>query len=308
MQTQPKGYLIPLPPPPPPPRGEARLLQELTSGVSSVFPNILPLRTFVEETTRILSTLGFTRDNTLAVVGLSRDERTRPLLNALSKVWGEPYVTHSLGSQCNVGPTGLKQILSHAPLQNSQSRTKVVIFACPNMACNQDGDAGWLYRPNRPEPVPTSSELVEFVSRLKAGRFNLNPHGAPPAGDPGGVDRESLDPEDLEMSVMCAKLVNQLARDGGLNDTSLPAVSRLACRAALHDFDTLVGRHVNLESCDIAIVGAVQVHGQYQEFGSAKELKFDTEFVALQAGYAIVGGERRAFEKDQRQLALEFLG
>jgi hypothetical protein len=83
-------------------------------------------------------------------------------------------------------------------------------------------------------------------------------------------------------------------------------MSRVAARAAVHDFEKLFKRHLDLERCDVAVVSGIQVHGQYQEFGTVRELKFDTEFVALQEGYAIVGGERREFQKDPRQLALEF--
>ncbi|GMH68375.1 hypothetical protein TrRE_jg13331, partial [Triparma retinervis] len=174
-------------------RGEARLLQELTAGVSSVFPNILPLRTFIEETTRVLSSLGFTRSNSLCAVGLSRDSLAGPLLSSLSSAWGPPYVTHSLGAQCNVGSTGLHTMLLHAPLKDSRSRTKIVVFTGPNLACNQDGEAGWMYRANRPEPVPTCGELGAFVEGLKGGRYKLAGAADPTGLDTGGVRVEELD-------------------------------------------------------------------------------------------------------------------
>ena len=72
--------------------------------------------------------MGFSKENSLAVVGLSRDEVTRPLLKSLTAAWGEPYVTHALGAQCNVGREGIRQCLDHAPRRKSSDRTKLVIF------------------------------------------------------------------------------------------------------------------------------------------------------------------------------------
>ena len=113
----------------------------------------------MEESTRLLADLGFDKDNALAVVGLSRDEVTRPFLNTITKCWGEPYTTHSLGAQCNVGKEGIKQCLEHAPKKTSNARTKLVIFSSPNICCNQESEMGWLYRNGKPEPCATNSEL-----------------------------------------------------------------------------------------------------------------------------------------------------
>ena len=58
-------------------------MHELTVGITRKFPNILPLQVFMEESSRILNNLGFDKDSALAVVGLSRDEVTRPFLNRI---------------------------------------------------------------------------------------------------------------------------------------------------------------------------------------------------------------------------------
>ena len=144
---------------------------------------------------------------------------------------------------------------------------------------------------------------MEYIRNIKSGAFNL--HTSPQhTFNPSGINPEMLNPEDLEMSIMCSKMNNQLVRDGGFNDTSLASVSRLAGRAAKHDFEVLLSRHVDLSKCDVALISAVQVHGQYQDFGRATELKFDTDFVAIQEAYGLVGGERREFKKDERQVKL----
>ncbi|GMH88184.1 hypothetical protein TrST_g10285 [Triparma strigata] len=285
-------------------RGQARKLHELTVGITRKFPNILPLQVFMEESSRILNNLGFDKDSALAVVGLSRDEVTRPFLNSITEAWGEPYVTHSLGAQCNVGREGIKQCLEHAPKKTSNARTKLVIFCCPNICCNQESETGLMYRNGKPEPCPTNSELQEFIKKLKVGTFNLhkNPHTFCPDDD---IDPEMFDPSDLELSIMNQKLCKQLIRDGGFNDSSLQNITRVAGKSALYDFEKLISRYVNLELCDVAVIHAIQVHGQYQDFGKVDELKYETEFVALQEGYAVVKGERRDFRKDERHALLE---
>ena len=72
---------------------------------------------------------------------------------------------------------------------------------------------------------------------------------------------------------MNQKLCKQLVRDGGFNDSSLQSVTRVAGRAALHDFEVLMDRYVNLEKADVAVISAVQIHGQYQDFGKAEEVR-----------------------------------
>lgn len=70
-------------------------------------------------------------------------------------------MSHSLGAACNIGKAGFKQILMHAPRRTSSARKKIVIFASPNVAMNQDGDAGILYRKGLSEETKTSEEVSE---------------------------------------------------------------------------------------------------------------------------------------------------
>jgi hypothetical protein len=49
----------------------------------------------------------------------------------------------------------------HAPRRTSSARKKIVIFASPNVAMNQDGDAGILYRKGLSEETKTSEEVSE---------------------------------------------------------------------------------------------------------------------------------------------------
>ncbi len=287
-------------------RGMARKLQMLTKGVQKVYPLAMPMDVFVEEATRVLADMGFNASNSLAVVGLTRDEVTRPLLHAVTRAMGEPYVTHSLGGQFNVGKEGIKQMLNRAPQKTSGARPKLVFITGPNLAVNQDGDTGIMYRKNRPEPVDTNSELLEFVRKFKTGTFNLhrNPRSGFEVGD--DLDLEMLTAEDLELTVLHQKLSRQMIRDGGMNNTDLASVARVAARSALHDIEGAVGRYVNLSKVDVAVVSLVQVHGQYHDMGKAEDLKYMTEFVAPQVGYAIVnGGEKIWFRKAEGIMALE---
>ena len=94
-----------------------------------------------------------------------------------------------------------------------------------------------------------------------------------------------------------------------MNDVSLDYITKVAARAALRDFEKLVHRYINFEIVDVAIVSAVQIHGQYQDYGKAQEIKYDTDFVALQKGIAVVGGgEPVEIRKDPDQLCLEIDG
>jgi hypothetical protein len=287
-------------------RGQVRKLYELTKGVQSKFPNAMPLTAFVAEAKRVLHDLGFQVEKSLAVVGLTRDEVTRPFLNAITDVFGEPYVTHSLGAMVNIGKEGMKQILLHAPRLASNHRTKIVIFSAPNIACNQDGDTGMLYRPNLPEATVTNSELTQFIQKFQRGTFNLHKSQRNIGEDPGDdIDVDMMDPDDIELSVLGMKLSKQMLRDGGFNGGDLASVTCVAARAALHDWERLIEKYVNLDACDITVMSCVQVNGQYQDMGRVDELKYETDFIALREGIAYVNGVKRTIGKVEDKMALE---
>jgi hypothetical protein len=145
--------------------------------------------------------------------------------------------------------------------------------------------------------APLAPQLEEFVARFRRGAFNLG--GTHRIGfDPGnGLDVDMIDPDDVELTVLHEKLARQVVRDGGANETDLVSTTKLAARAAMHDFVRLVERHANLEECDVAVVACVQIHGQYHDMGRAEEIQYDTEFIALQEAVAWVGGEKKVVSK-----------
>jgi len=285
-------------------RGQERKLDELTKGITKVFMNAMPMANFVEESKRILNDFGFNRDNSLAVVGLARDEVARPLLHALCKEWGDPYVTHSLGAQCNIGITGIKQCVSNAPeVQSNGGRKRLVIFTGPNIAVNQDSEVGFLYRERKSGVTNTNNELHEIMKSFKRGGLSVSSSAS--SLDLAG----KVDMEDLEMSLLSAKLCKQIGSNsmGFLNDLNLTNMTKLAAQSAREDFENLIYNSLDLNKVDVAVVSCIQIHGQYHDNGEAEKILYDTEFVTMQKGFVVVrgGGERLCFRKCPNRMGME---
>jgi len=218
-------------------------------------------------------------------------------LHLLSKKWGDPYVTHSLGAQCNVGREGLRQCVQHAPeAKSNNGRKKLVIFTSPNIACNQDSEVGLLYRANKSGVSHSNNELTKILQSFQRGNLNVV----------NKIDGSMLDMNDLEMSLLNAKLSKQCSMESNIfNQMNLQTITRLAGKAALADFEDLIYNTLDLNRVDVAIVSSIQIHGQYHENEESENILYDTEFVALQRGFVVQGGRKEMFRKNPNNVNLE---
>ena len=77
-------------------RGHEKKLEELTKGIQKVFPNAIPMVTFVDECSRMLADFGFNRDNSLAVSPERSEPRARRAAIEASQQHHALVVTSSL--------------------------------------------------------------------------------------------------------------------------------------------------------------------------------------------------------------------
>ena len=100
--------------------------------LDAYFPNAISEAVFVSSSYDSLELQGFNNANTIACVGVCRDEITNSLLEKLQKVWGEAFNFSSLGGMLFLGKTGFTAAQHHAPVDGGRER--YVYFALAHIA------------------------------------------------------------------------------------------------------------------------------------------------------------------------------
>ena len=135
------------------------------------FPKVFPEADFVESSYASLYLHGFSDKNTIACVGVCRDEITRSLLDKIQKVWGEAFNFSSLGGMLFLGKTGVLAAHNHAPIVGGRER--YVYFAMPHIAIDQYGAIGVCYRSGRPGSSGACGALIAFRQEMLDGDLSL---------------------------------------------------------------------------------------------------------------------------------------
>jgi len=208
--------------------------------VQQHFPGSLPERHFVRRAAvTLIRQHGFTPANTLACVGVCRDELCRSLFGEVEQMWGSAFDVSSLAGILTLGRTGFAAARAHAPLV--QGRSRYVFFLFSHIGISAAGELGVARRPGRQEPSAACGALVALMQ------------------DPGDGQRVSginwLDPEQ-------SYLRSRMARMGGLGDSpDLLEYTVAAHRASVEDLGTLMAGGVDHEREDYAVIAGIQVHG-----------------------------------------------
>ena len=207
------------------------------------FPGTISEADFVRSSYEALYSHGFSDENTIACVGVCRDEITRSLVDRIQKAWGEAFNFSSLGGMLFLGRTGFSAAHHHAPVNDGRER--YVYFAMAHIAIDDDGNIGVCYRPGRPEASGACGALIAFRQEMLDGGLNLE-----------------LDLDDIEQSLLKHRLFRKI-RYGDFPD--LVELTKIAYEVILEDLERLVGEMVNTTVSDYAIISGIQIHGTDKE-------------------------------------------
>lgn len=204
------------------------------------FPGSLPEKHFVRRAAvTLIRQHGFTPANTLACVGVCRDELCRSLFDEVEEMWGEAFDVCSLAGVLTIGRTGFAAARAHAPLV--QGRSRFVFFLFSHIGISAEGEMGVAMRPGREEPSAACGALVA----LQADRQS---DAKPPA----------IDWMDPEQSYLRARL----ARVKGLGASAdLLELTQAAHHASVEDLGGLMSSAVDRQREDYAVVAGIQIHG-----------------------------------------------
>ena len=203
------------------------------------FPGSVPMLQFVSSSRQQLAGRGFTPENTLACVGLCRDEICVPFADALQGVWGPSFSFASLAGAVLPGRTAFGAFLHHAP--TFEGRERIVLFGFTHIAVDADGVPGPCERPGLPMTSNACGALVGFHGELEAGLGTLE-----------------LDPDDPEFGLLRQRMAARLEPGATLD---LVDVTMLAHRVLSEDLERQVRGAVDPERVDAAVFTGVQVHG-----------------------------------------------
>jgi len=222
-------------------------MNQFTQTLNHHFPNALPEADYIAQTHAALTQHGFSADNTIACVGLCRDEITRSLVDLVQQTWGEAFNFSSLGGMILLGKTGFGAAHHHAPIYNNRERYLYVTM--PHIAISESGEIGTCIRPGRDEPSGACGALIAFQQELNSGKLSKD---AP------------LDMDDVEQSLLKQRMFEVIGNQSSVAGTDLVSITKLARERALSDLRHTITQTVDLNGSDYAILSGIQIHGPNQ--------------------------------------------
>lgn len=237
-------------------------------------PGALRGKDFVRLTADILNRQGMSPENTVACVGVCRDELCQPLVDSIESEWGDAFNMTSLGGMLTLGKTGLKAAMAHSPV-DSKGRERYFFLAFPHISVDTAG-VGICTRPGRPKPSKACGALYAFTSELQGGKMDTE-----------------YNPIDPEYSFMKQALLD-LIPDGEKPD--LLDVTKTAAEASLQQMEQLIAATVDTKKADYAVCIGVLVHEQDLRGRSAKVIGPARQYVDQvwpTAFYSVTNGRKK---------------
>jgi len=225
------------------------------------FPGSMSEERFIGESLRVTAPQGFRAENTLACVGVCRDELCQPLVHEVHRSWGHAFLLAGLGGMLSCGRTGMRAAHGHAPVRDQRERYAYICM--PHIGIGPDGEPGACVRPTRDEVSTACGALVALHRELSEGR----------------IETDELDHEDLEQSLLARRLTKELTPDA---DPDLVELTKLARQAITTDLERLIAQTVDPTRADYCVFSGVQIHAPDGR-----------TFVWPATAYAVVDGRRR---------------
>ncbi len=206
--------------------------------VTEYFPDAVPIEDYVKRTHDAVLPYGLASENTLAMVGVCRDELTWALGEPVRAAWGPAFVMGSMAGMLLFGATGLRAAMAHAP--GSDGRQRFVVYAMPHVGIDTDGVIGSVNRPGQGRKTPACGALMAFRAEMTSRKVK---------GD--------LDPYDLEMSLMRQRLLRAIPYG---NIPGVVEFTRIAAEVILEDLMDTASQMPEWAAADVAVFTGIQIH------------------------------------------------
>ena len=228
----------------------------VADALKAYFQRIEPEAEYIEKTHVALGKHGFTRDNSIACVGVCRDEISQPLIEVVQRNWGHVFNLSSLAGMFFAGKTGLSAAMHHAP--NLEGKARYVFYSFPHIAIDGEGRVGVCEREGRHGESSACGALGVFQKELAEGSAS-----------------KVIEVDDVEISLIRARLLEEIP-EGKAPD--LLELTKVAQRAIQADLEALLAVLIDTSKSDYAVIAGIQVHGP------------DGNYIAPVAAYVYVDG------------------
>ncbi len=213
--------------------------------LDELFPGSYAEPEFVEKTYNALTGFGFTSNNSIACVGVCRDEITQPFVENIKNKWGEAFNFSSLAGMLFLGKTGFSAAEHHAP--NEDGKERYIYYALSHIAIDKDGQVGLCERSGRKGLSAACGALQGFQIEMAAGnKLQLG-----------------LDFDDIEMSLIRMRLIKEI-HYGWIPD--LLELTKLTLRIIQDDLKRMIELTVDKKRSDYAVFTGIQIHGPGANF------------------------------------------
>ena len=223
------------------------------------FRGALPEEVFVEKTLKALADKGFTAENSIACVGVCRDEITQPFVEFVKEAWGKAFNFSSLAGMLFLGKTGFSAAEHHAP--DKDGRERYIYFAMPHIAISAEGEIGLCQRAGRKGLSSACGALAAFKAEMADGRLKL------------GIDFDVV-----EQSLIRMRLLQEIPY-GQVPD--LPELTKTTLKVIQNDLKRMIQLTVNTDRSDYAVFTGIQVHGP------------DMNYIWPEESYCMVNGSEQ---------------
>lgn len=206
--------------------------------IEDLYASGLPVDEFARWTNGVLHPYGFTAANTLALVGVCRDELMFPIEHALYDAWGLAFDMSSLGAMMFIGRSGLAAAAHHAP--GTDGRHRYLCIVLPHIGLDTAMGVGYVQREGQTAPSSACGALMVVHDELRAGLRN-----------------QTLDPNDLEMSLLRITLLPLV----GATVPDFVSLTELGRAVATRELMRLVKDLLESPATDVAVVSGIVIHG-----------------------------------------------
>ncbi len=217
------------------------------------FPTAVLPQVLLANSLDVLAPHGFRPGNTLATVGVCRDEIASPFANHVRLAWGEAFNISSLAGMPSLGPAGIRAVRAHGPLDGG--RRRYVFFCLTHLAINEAGEIGICTRPG-----------VEGPSHACGALWGL--HGLLTGADdyPGLIDKlsqQAVDPDEAEFTLLGRRVAGHLRKSHPKAAPDLIALTKITSELNTSELDRLLDGQYDPNEADWAVFAGIQIHGQY---------------------------------------------
>jgi hypothetical protein len=207
------------------------------------FPGAVSEEQFVDATFEALLPRGFNAENTIACVGVCRDELCQPITTLARERWGEAFNFSALAGMLLLGRTGFEAAQAHGAMEDGRQRYVYIVM--PHVGLGESGTVGECKRTGLPGIAHACGALCKLQAEFESGRLEFD-----------------LDPDDPELSLIRRRLAERL--QWGQVPTLLE-LTELAEQVIVDDLERMIDLTVDRERADYAVLSGIQINGSDQQ-------------------------------------------